>query len=173
MTPTYDPFTHPASRVALEVFRLNGALIAAGDALVAPLGLTSARWQVLGAIAEAGGGLPTAGIARNMGLTRQSVQRVVDDLSAMDFVRFAPNPHHKRAKLVQLTPEGAMAFAAASACWAPVADALAAAISSPALEATAGVLRRLAETLAQQTEARHALAGWTTDPRAHPTEDTP
>jgi len=32
---------------------LPGALIATGDALVAPLGLTSARWQMLGAIVAA------------------------------------------------------------------------------------------------------------------------
>lgn len=147
MSQTSETFTHPASRVALEVFRLNGALIAAGDALVAPLGLTSARWQVLGAIAEAEGGLPTAGIARNMGLTRQSVQRVVDDLATAGLVAFAANPHHKRAKLVRLTPAGEAAFAAASAVWAPLADALAAAVAAPALLATAEVLARLRATL--------------------------
>ena len=32
----------------LETFRLNGQLLAAGDALVSDVGLTSARWQVLG-----------------------------------------------------------------------------------------------------------------------------
>ena len=37
--------------LVLEVFRLNGRLIASGDVLVAKIGLTSARWQVLGAIA--------------------------------------------------------------------------------------------------------------------------
>lgn len=153
MEMPFDPFADPASRLVLEVFRLNGALIAAGDALVAPLGLSSARWQVLGAITEAAGGLPTAGIARNMGLTRQSVQRVVDDLSARGLVRFAPNPHHKRAKLVQLTPEGAAAFAAASALWAPVARALAAAVTVPALEEAARVLRRLSATLAEPSGA--------------------
>lgn len=152
MNPSFDPFTHPTSRLALEVFRLNGALIAAGDALVAPLGLTSARWQVLGAIAQAGDGLPTAGIARTMGLTRQSVQRVVDDLSRLGLVRFAPNPHHKRAKLVQLTPEGRMAFAAASARWAPMADALASAVTAPALEQAAEILHRLGAALSEQAD---------------------
>ena len=37
--------------LVLDVFRLNGALLASGDTLVKDLGLTSARWQVLGAIA--------------------------------------------------------------------------------------------------------------------------
>lgn len=148
MSSSIDTFRHPASHLALEVFRANGALIAAGDALVAPLGLTSARWQVLGAIAEAEGGLPTAGIARNMGLTRQSVQRVVDDLAERGLVRFAANPHHKRAKLVQLTPAGATAFAAASARWAPLADALVAAIGATAADGAAETLHALRRALA-------------------------
>ncbi len=149
MNAVHDPFTHPASRLALEVFRLNGALISAGDTLVAPLGLTSARWQVLGAIAEAGGALPTAGIARNMGLTRQSVQRVVDDLAARGLVCFATNPHHKRAKLVQLTAAGTQAFAAASARWAPLADLLLARIGPAAAEAAATTLHQLRTTLSE------------------------
>ncbi len=164
MDQIFDPFTHPTSRLVLEVFRLNGALIAAGDTLVAPLGLTSARWQVLGAITEAGGGLPTAGIARNMGLTRQSVQRVVDDLSTLGFVRFAPNPHHKRAKLVQLTPEGTVAFAAASACWEPLADALAATASAPAMAQATDVLHRLTEALARHAEATPDTGGKEEEP---------
>ena len=44
--------------LVLEIFRLNGCLIASGDALVAKIGLTSARWQVLGAIAMQAGPAP-------------------------------------------------------------------------------------------------------------------
>ena len=59
--------------LVLEIFRLNGCLIASGDALVAKIGLTSARWQVLGAIAMQAGPAPVVRIADAMGLTRQSV----------------------------------------------------------------------------------------------------
>ncbi|RAI44044.1 MarR family winged helix-turn-helix transcriptional regulator [Rhodoplanes roseus] len=97
----------------LETFRLNGRLLAGGDRLVAPIGLTSARWQVLGAIAMAGRGAPVAHIARDMGLTRQSVQRVVDVMVAEGLVGFADNPHHRRAKLVGLTARGRAAYDAA------------------------------------------------------------
>lgn len=135
-------FSHPASRLALEVFRLNGALIAAGDALVAPLGLTSARWQVMGAVAEARGGLPVAGIARNMGLVRQSVQRIADQLEAEGILRYAPNPHHRRAKLVQFTERGAALFEAASVRWLALADTLAAAFAPEEVECAAEVLQR-------------------------------
>ncbi len=80
------------SGLVIEVFRLNGDLIEGGDALVQDLGLSSARWQVLGAIALSPVALPVAHIARNMGLARQSVQRVVDDMRDDGFVRLEPNP---------------------------------------------------------------------------------
>ena len=150
MSDPSDPFAHPGSRLALEVFRLNGALIAAGDALAAPLGLTSARWQVMGAVAEARGGLPVAGIARNMGLVRQSVQRVADDLAAGGVLRFAPNPHHRRARLVQLTPKGEALFAEVSRRWQGAADAMVASLGgAAAAERATQALRAAREHLQQ------------------------
>ena len=99
--------------LVLETFRLNGRLLASGDALVADLGLTSARWQVIGAMALSPVPLSVAQIARNMGLTRQAVQRLANEMEADGLMRFAPNPHHQRAKLVLLTAAGKSAFAAA------------------------------------------------------------
>ena len=156
MTLATDAFAQPASRLALEVFRLNGALIAAGDALVEPLGLTSACWQVMGAVAEARGGLSAASIARNMGVVRQSVQRIADELAAEGVIRFAPNPHHRRAKLVQLTERGAALFEKASARWLAMTDALVAALGSGEVERAAALLRACREhlqPLAQKEEA--------------------
>ncbi len=100
--------------LVLEVFRMNGDLLAAGDALVGDLGLTSARWQVLGAIALSPVPLPVAHIARNMGLTRQAVQRLVDEMRTDGLVRLEPNPHHRRAMLVVATERGDAAYRAAS-----------------------------------------------------------
>jgi len=87
-------------------FRLNGRLLSSGDQLTRDLGLSSARWQVMGAIGIAGTPPPVAQIARNMGLTRQSVQRIADALAAEGLVEFITNPNHQRAKLVTLTPRG-------------------------------------------------------------------
>lgn len=84
--------------LVLEVFRFHGRLLAAGDRLTKPLNLSSARWQVLGAIEQCP--LSVAQIARNMGLTRQTVQKLADELNRGQFVQYAPNPDHKRAKLV-------------------------------------------------------------------------
>jgi DNA-binding MarR family transcriptional regulator len=101
----------PFTEVVLEVFRLNGALLAAGNALCDGTGLTSARWQVLGALAMAGEPRTVAQIARAMGLTRQGVQRLVDELEAMGVVRRVDDPESRRARPVQLTPRGESLFA--------------------------------------------------------------
>src|SRR5262245_53377665 len=97
-----------ASRVLteliLEVFRLNGGLLAAGDTLTRPAGQTSGRWQVLGALD--GENLTVAEIGRRMGLTRQSVQRTTDLLEGAGLVSYIDNPAHQRAQLATLTPRG-------------------------------------------------------------------
>jgi DNA-binding MarR family transcriptional regulator len=88
----------------LETFRFNGRLLTEGDRLTKPFELSSARWQVLGAIVEEP--LSVAQIARNMGVARQSVQRLADKLERMGIVEYTPNPDHGRAKLVRLIEEG-------------------------------------------------------------------
>ena len=103
----------------LDVFRLNGRLLVAGDRLVAELGLTSARWQILGAIAYAERPESVAWHARTMGLHRQGIQRIANELEAEGIVEFKPNPHHKRAHLVVLTQKGSKLFEAALAIQVP------------------------------------------------------
>ena len=137
------------TELVLEIFRLNGELIAMGDALVGDIGLTSARWQVIGAIALANTPLPIAQIARNMGLTRQAVQRVANELEGEGFIRFAPNPNHQRAKLVLLTRKGETAYAAATARWEPKAQMLAGASSLKDIETSLATLRRVRQRLSQ------------------------
>jgi len=141
-----DPF----QRLVIGVFRLNGALLTAGDRLVADLGLTSARWQVLGAAVTAPVPLTVAHIARNMGLTRQTVRTTVRELEASGFVRLAPNPHHQRAHLVVPTPTGSDAYAAAADRQAAWAKGIARDLDGADMTAAAEVLMTL---LAQLLDA--------------------
>lgn len=90
----------------LEIFRLNGALLTAGDEITRPHALTSARWQVMGAIDLEERSLTVAQIARRMGLARQGVQRIIYDLERLGMVSLEDNVDHKRAKLVSLTEIG-------------------------------------------------------------------
>lgn len=140
------------TNLILETFRLNGRLLVAGDALVADVDLTSARWQVLGAIALSPVPLPVAHIARNMGLTRQAVQRLANEMKRDGLLRFAANPHHQRAKFVLLTLRGKAAYDAAIKRQGPWASGLAAGLSAAQIEAATATLRRIRQRLDDQVE---------------------
>ena len=145
------------TELILEVFRLNGRLLVAGDRLVGPLGLTSARWQVLGAIAYAATPQPVSWLARSMGLNRQGVQRLVNEMSADGMVELRPNPHHRRAHLVVLTKRGREAYEAAARLQAPWGNALAKGLGSGEIAAALRVMsmlrQRLEEDLRREDEA--------------------
>jgi len=146
-------FAEALSDLIVEIFRINGRLLTAGDRLVADLGLTSARWQVIGAIAIAGQPQTVPAIARSMGLTRQAVQRLINELLADGLVEARTNPNHRRARLFSLTSVGTAAFEGATARQAPWAEALAAGGAVAEIRAAERVLRSLRHRLeAQQTD---------------------
>ena len=92
--------------LVLTLFRLNGLLIAEGDAMTKELGLTHARWKVIGAIALSSAGLTVPGIARVLGQSRQAVQRITDVMVADGILVYTDNPKHKRSALVTLSEKG-------------------------------------------------------------------
>src|SRR5215510_11377178 len=94
----------------LDLFRLNSRMLVAGDRLVAGLGLTSARWQILGTIVAAERSQPVAWLARDLGAARQNVQRIINDVQRDGLVEFGANPHHRRAQLVVLTAKGRQTY---------------------------------------------------------------
>jgi predicted ArsR family transcriptional regulator len=61
--------------VILLIFRVNGQLLVAGDRLVEHLHLTSARWQMLGAVALSPSLRTAPQLAAAMGVTRQGAQK--------------------------------------------------------------------------------------------------
>lgn len=150
--------TDAITDLILETFGLNGRLLAAGDALVADIGLTSARWQVLGAIALSPVPLPVAQIARNMGLTRQAVQRLANEMASDGLLRFAPNPHHRRAKLVLLTPRGQAAYDAAMKRQRPWAGGLAEALRTEQIQSATAILRTVRHRLEEQARQENGDA---------------
>jgi DNA-binding MarR family transcriptional regulator len=134
----------------LTLFRVNNAAFVWGDRLVLPFGLTSARWQVMGAIAYADRPRPVAWLARDLGANRQNVQRIVNDLAREALVTFETNPHHKRAQLVVLTQAGKRAYDDALEAWTPAAEKLADGLSPDELTTA---LRVLAALRGKLTEA--------------------
>ncbi len=143
MTTSDEAITH----LILEIFRLNGRLLGSGDALVRDIGLTSARWQVLGAIVMSSVPLTVAHLARNMGLTRQAVQRVVNEMKEEGLVHFGPNPHHQRSRLVFIASQGEKAYQAAMKRQGPWAARLAIGLDLQQIEAARTVLQEIRQCL--------------------------
>ena len=136
----------------LDLFRLNSLLLTAGDRLGARLGLTSARWQILGAIVEAERPQPVAWLARDLGANRQNVQRIVNDLHSEGLVAFEANPHHRRAQLVVLTDKGRRTFDAAMALQAPWVNDLSEGLSVKDLQNVHRVVAALRKKLESKDE---------------------
>lgn len=88
----------------LKVFQTNGRILRAGDRLIGDLAVTSARWQVIGAITQRP--KTVSQIARDYELTRQAILWVVKSMVKDGIVELTHNPDHRRAKLVQLTKSG-------------------------------------------------------------------
>lgn len=143
------------SRSALGVFRLNGQFLSMAEELARPSGLTAAWWQVLGAVLSEP--LPVSGIARTMGITRQSVQRIADLLVERGLAEYAPNPAHRRAKLLTPTEEGRAAIAKIDPGHAALADRLADALGQDAFAETVRVLERLSQALDQVSSPASAV----------------
>ncbi|MGJ5826179.1 MarR family winged helix-turn-helix transcriptional regulator [Streptomyces ossamyceticus] len=143
------------SRTALGVFRLNGQFLSVADELARPAGLTAAWWQVLGAVLPEP--LPVSGVARAMGITRQSVQRVADLLVDRGLAAYVPNPAHRRAKLLTPTPAGRAAVEKIDPGHAALADRLAEALGEEGFAETVRVLEALSAALEDLSAGREAV----------------
>lgn len=142
-TPEADILTE----IMLAVFRANGRLLEAGDELVRHLGLTSARWQILGAVAMSPEPLTAPRVAEAMGLTRQGAQKQLNLLVDEGLIQQAANPGHQKSPFYSLTPKGSRVYNSAMVAQTKWSNALAKEFSRAKLATTLGVLRSLNEKL--------------------------
>lgn len=133
------------SGTAKTVFHLNGQFLAIGEELARPAGLTAAWWQVLAEVLEEP--RPVADIARRVGVTRQSVQRIADLLVERGLASYQPNPAHRRAKLLCPTEEGRAAVRRIAPAHAEVARELTDKVGHDQLEQLLEALTQLSDVL--------------------------
>jgi DNA-binding MarR family transcriptional regulator len=133
------------TELVINIFKLNGVLLEAGDALTKPVGQSSARWQVMGCVDSQA--LSVAAIARIMGLTRQSVQRTADILVLEELAKFEENPEHKRAQLLHLTTKGLLALQQIETAQQKWANNLGKKLGQTELETINAALARIFEVL--------------------------
>jgi len=129
----------------LALFKLNGQMLGAGEALTRPAGITVAWWQVLGAVLREP--LTVAGIGRQMGITRQAVQRVATRLVEEGMLESRPNPAHKRSPLFAPTAQGRAAIARIAPEQTAFSSRIVAAFGREELERLMGELDRLSAVI--------------------------
>ena len=140
------------TETVLAVFRTYGRLIDWGDRFVAPFGLTSARWKMLGALALSHQPLTAPQVAASMGVSRQGAQKQLSSLIMDGLVAKHPNPHHQRSPLCQLTPKGTEIYAAIEHSWNAHAEELCADLNLDDILAAQRVLATLYEKHATHAE---------------------
>jgi DNA-binding MarR family transcriptional regulator len=126
--------------ILAELFRLRAVLLESSERIAASAGLTTARWQILGVIADEP--VTVSQIARRLGLTRQSVQETTDTMGQEGLVTLADNPHHRRARLVTPTARARRALAQLQPRQEQFAEAMGAPHTLASLRSTLGVLRQ-------------------------------
>ncbi|RLQ88093.1 MarR family winged helix-turn-helix transcriptional regulator [Notoacmeibacter ruber] len=146
----------PITRLILAIMRANSRLILRGDQLTAPIGLTSARWQVLGSVAEVDSARTVSELARGLGVSRQGVQRICGELVAEGTLAYQPNPCHKRAQLVVFTTEGRRLYDRALAVQAPWARSLAENLTPEQIETATIALGVLTSRLEEELQGVRA-----------------
>jgi DNA-binding MarR family transcriptional regulator len=126
--------------VIIATFRLNGRLMDVAQRLARAGGLTATEWRVLGGVLDEPHSVSEIG--RLMGMTRQGVQRVADQLVDRGLAEFRPNPAHRRAHLLACTNGGYWAIRQIALVQRPWADEIAADIGAAELQDTLATMRR-------------------------------
>lgn len=135
------------TEVMLLVFKLNGQLAKSGDQKVAHLGLTSARWQTLGAIALSPSPKTAPQLARKMAVSRQGAQKQLNLLAQDGLIEQKSNPRNLRSPFYQLTDKGTETYAQTGAIQADWAQGLTENLDPQQLDAARRLLKKLSREL--------------------------
>ena len=92
------------TELIIPVIQLEAHFSRAGEAIAATAGQTMARWLTLEMVADRPA--TVAQVARRLGLTRQSVQRIADLLEKDGLTEYADNPEHQTSRLIRLSSAG-------------------------------------------------------------------
>ena len=83
-------------------------------------------------------------LGRALWITRQGIQRIVDDAKQLEYVETRANPGHKRSHLIALTEKGSATYRDVHDAELARIDRMAAPLSTEDLEATVRVLAHVA-----------------------------
>ena len=136
----------------IPVIRLEAHFSRAGEAIAATAGQTLARWLTLEMVA--GEPATVADVARRLGLTRQSVQRIADLLERDGLTEYAENPHHLTSRFVRLTPRGRQRLREIQAAQRAWSNGVGAKIGEASLRHASRVVDQLTRVLVESSTAK-------------------
>jgi DNA-binding MarR family transcriptional regulator len=118
--PFYHPQKTPASNAFTDliraILRTNATVQRSGTRLLRDTGITNAQWQLLSELFALERRVTVSELARHMGLTRQAIQRLADDMARDGLVEFVKNPGDARAMHLLLTEVGKATYHEAQEC---------------------------------------------------------
>lgn len=91
--------------VIRSLWPLHRTVVRAVEQELAGTGMTAGQHAVMDELRR-GGPRTVPQLARRLGLDRQPVQRLVNGATALGLAESAPNPEHRRSRLIRLTPKG-------------------------------------------------------------------
>ena len=130
----------------IPVIQLEAHFSRAGEAIAAAGGQTLARWLTLESVADRPA--TVAQVARRLGLTRQSVQRIADLLERDGLTEYVDNPAHQTSKLIRLTARGRQTLSVIQTAQRAWANSVGAKIGAANLRHASRVVGELTQVLA-------------------------
>lgn len=130
-----------------DIYEAAGALRKSGEAVAKTEGQTQARWQLLSVISGDATSVPRA--ARRLGVSRQGVQRIANNLVDDGLAQWRPNPDHRSSPLLTLTDAGRRALVAITDRASAAQRSLTADIEADDIRTARNVLQRLTAAVRQ------------------------
>jgi DNA-binding MarR family transcriptional regulator len=135
----------PYALLVADVYHVAGEMRRNGERIAATAGQTQARWQLMSVASE--GDWTVADAARRLGVSRQGVQRIADELVAESLAFYALNPRHQRSPHLKLTERGQSALATITSAARRANQRMARLLSEEELTKTRAALRRIITAL--------------------------
>ena len=113
---SYHPKKTAASNALTDliraVLRMSAHADRIGSTLTKGFDLSNARWVTLGELYMSPERMTVSQLARRLGLSRQAVQHLANELGSDGLLTFVDNPHDRRAMHLALTEQGQATYRA-------------------------------------------------------------
>jgi DNA-binding MarR family transcriptional regulator len=149
--PFYHPQKTPASNAFTDliraILRTNATVQKSGTRLMRGTGITNARWQMLSELFALEQRVTVSELARHLGVSRQAIQRLADDMVSDGMVEFVKNPGDARAMHLLLTEAGRARYDEAQECEWQWTNAIAADFDAEQIVRTVALLEAIMQKM--------------------------